>query len=111
MESNTAILVKDCWGKQVGVLAYDSLVGNFHFCYDEDHEGFKYSDININKSREFSQGVIFNLFSFDDSWNRQMLIEKYGIESLSENEIQWFLICLWADKQEATAKGYYFEKI
>ena len=82
--------VKDKWNRDFGFLKKKKKKDTFHFKYDDDCEGYDFSDINAKNGREFEQSTIFNVFSFDDSYVRSQMIEKYNISNLSENEMQWF---------------------
>lgn len=104
------VLVKDKSYKNFGVLEFKSNANEFLFTYDEKQTGVNFSDINVANGRQFKQNSMFNLFSFDDSYNKNELIKKYSLEEKTENEIQWFLINLWAFKSEQTAKGFWFTK-
>ncbi|MCT7496923.1 hypothetical protein [Aliarcobacter cryaerophilus] len=101
--------VKDKWNRDFGILTYDVKKDTFHFKYDDDCEGYDFSDINAKNGREFEQSTIFNVFSFDDSYVRSQMIEKYNISNLSDNEMQWFFKEHCAKNNSLSCKGFYFE--
>ena len=59
--------VKDKWEKDFGILTFDIVKNKFHFKYDDNCNGYDFSDINVKTGREFEQNTIFNVFSFDES--------------------------------------------
>ena len=76
-------------------------INSNHFKYDDDNcNGFVFSDINILNGREFEQDKIFNVFSFDDSYARNMMIEEFKLSEKSENERQWFFKEYLADTKK-----------
>lgn len=110
-QENNTFLIKDKWNNIFGVLSFDYNTGSFSFEYDEKQKGIVYSDIDVRDGRKFKQDSIFNIFAFDDSWSKNQLLEKYDLLEKTENEVQLFLLNLWADKKELTSKGFLFEKI
>jgi hypothetical protein len=101
--------VKDKWNRDFGILTYDTTKDTFHFKYDDNCEGYDFSDINVKNGREFEQDTIFNVFSFDDSYARSQMIEKYNLSNLSNNQMQWFFKELCAKNNSLSCKGFYFE--
>ena len=79
--------VKDKWNNNFGILIYDPVRDKFHFRYDDNCNGYAFSDINIKNGREFEQDTIFNVFSYDDSYARIKMIKEYNLSNLSNNEI------------------------
>ncbi|MGJ0310888.1 hypothetical protein [Aliarcobacter cryaerophilus] len=103
--------VKDKWNRDFGILTYDTTKDTFHFKYDDNCEGYAFSDINVKNGREFEQSTIFNVFTFDDSYARSQMIEKYNLSNLSNNQMQWFFKELCAKNNSLSCKGFYFEFI
>ena len=101
--------VKDKWNRDFGILTYNAKKDRFHFKYDDNCNGYAFSDINIKNGREFEQDKIFNVFSFDDSYSKSQMIEKYNLSGLSNNEMQWFFKELSAKNNSLSCKGFYFE--
>ena len=103
--------VKDKWEKDFGILTFDTVKNKFHFKYDDNCNGYPFSDINIQNGKEFEQKEIFNVFSFDDSFARSKMIEQYNLSGKSDNEMQWFFKELCAKNQTLSCRGFYFEEI
>ncbi len=101
--------VKDKWNRDFGILTYDITKDRFHFKYDDDCEGYAFSDINAKNGREFEQDTIFNVFSFDDSYARSQMVEKFNLSGLSNNEMQWFFKEHCANNDSLSCRGFYFE--
>ena len=103
--------VKDKWEKDFGILTFDTVKNKFHFKYDDNCNGYPFSDINIQNGKEFEQNTMFNVFSFDDSFARSKMIEQYNLSGKSDNEMQWFFKELCAKNQVLSCRGLYFEEI
>ena len=101
--------VKDKWEKDFGILTFDTVKNKFHFKYDDNCNGYPFSDINIQNGKEFEQNTMFNVFSFDDSFARSKMIEQYNLSGKSDNEMQWFFKELCAKNQTLSCRGFYFE--
>ena len=101
--------VKDKWEKDFGILTFDIVKNKFHFKYDDNCNGYPFSDINIQNGKEFEQNTMFNVFSFDDSFARSKMIEQYNLSGKSDNEMQWFFKELCAKNNSLSCKGFYFE--
>lgn len=101
------ILVKDEANIKIGELQFQD--NKFFFVYDNNFVGFQFSDINVNLSRNFESESLFNIFAFDESWNKNELVKIHCLENKTENEIQWFILNLWAEKDELV-QGFKYEK-
>lgn len=102
------ILIKDEKNIKIGKLQFQN--NKFHFIYDDNFKGFQFSDINVNLGRSFESESLFNIFAFAESWNKNELIKTYHLENKNENEIQWFILNLWAENNELI-QGFKYEKI
>ena len=49
--------VKDKWEKDFGILTFDTVKNKFHFKYDDNCNGYSFSDINIQN------GIVNNNFN------------------------------------------------
>ena len=47
--------VKDKWNRDFGILTYDVKKDTFHFKYDDDCEGYDFSDINVKLEENLSK--------------------------------------------------------
>ena len=103
--------VIDKWNRDFGILTFDTVKNKFHFKYDDNCNGYPFSDINIQNGKEFEQNTMFNVFSFDDSFARSKMIEQYNLSGKSDNEMQWFFKELCAKNQTLSCRGFYFEEI
>ncbi|MCT7512575.1 hypothetical protein [Aliarcobacter cryaerophilus] len=103
--------VKDKWNNDFGILSYDLLKDKFHFKYDDKCKGYGFSDINIKNGREFEKDKIFNVFSFYDSYAKNVLIKELNLSSKSENEIQFRIKEYLANTNKMSCRGFYFEEI
>lgn len=102
------ILIKDEKNIKIGELQFQN--NKFFFIYNDNFNGFQFSDININLGRSFESESLFNIFAFAESWNKNEIIKKYNLEDKTENEIQWFILNLWAEEGELI-QGFKYEKI
>lgn len=103
--------IKDKWNRDFGILTYDTVKNKFHFKYDDNCNGYSFSDINTQNGKEFEQNTMFNVFSFDDSFARSKMIEQYNLSGKSDNEMQWFFKELCAKNKTLSCRGFYFEEI
>ena len=64
--------VKDKWNRDFGILTYDTTKDTFHFKYDDNCEGYAFSDINVKNGREFEQDTIFNVLISEKAYPLQL---------------------------------------
>jgi len=96
---------------EIGKLSYFSKEDKFIFEYDADFIGYSFGEINIESGeRVFHSDTLFGLFHVDESFGRELKIEKYNLYSLSPNELQLYIISNFIHKNNSN-KGFYFEEI
>jgi len=104
------LLVKNCTEEDIGILSFDKTRNIFIFKYVDSFKGFSFSEINSKFGRVFESDTLFSLFSYQSSYNRTKLEEKYDLKNPDSNETQWFFLKLWA-KKGICVEGFSFFKL